>query len=121
MMLCKNCPLSGSCPGIGHPRYCELVDPGHKDYNPDYIRILKRQKPPSLLSMAGAFVSAVVTHVADGGSKASEIVQSERKRVCFACPFHDHEKDACLGCRCGSNPVLSFVGLDLELKRSWES
>jgi hypothetical protein len=78
---------------------------------------------PGLLTMAGNLAAAVVAHVADGGRKASEAVQAERLAVCQSnvCGQHDAAKDACLACGCGLNPALSFVGLDLALKRSWAS
>jgi hypothetical protein len=77
--------------------------------------------PPSLSAMAGSFVGAVVAHVADGGRKASAEVRAQRAATCNACPLHDPQKDACTACGCGVIPALSFVGLDLGLKRSWAS
>lgn len=75
---------------------------------------------PTLLSKASSFVGAVATHIADGGRKAPEEVRAARLEACQTCPLHV-EPDGCTACGCGVNPALSFVGLDLELKRSWAS
>lgn len=47
---CANCPLLGTdkaCPAVTRkvPRYCQLVDPKHPAFNPQYISVLKGEKP----------------------------------------------------------------------------
>lgn len=81
----------------------------------------REKDQPSMLKKAGNLASAVVGHVADGGRIAPPEVQAAREAECFACPHHDHPKDGCSACGCGVIGALSFVGLDLALKRSWAS
>jgi hypothetical protein len=76
---------------------------------------------PSLGRMAVNFVKAGAAHLADGGRKASGEVQARRKALCDSCPKHDPAVDSCSACGCGTVKALSFVGLDLPLKRSWAS
>ena len=45
---CMNCPIvdpDRACPAIAlvHPRYCELIDPAHGDFDPRYTAILTRE------------------------------------------------------------------------------
>jgi hypothetical protein len=42
MSRCPNCqvPESLACAGLTVPRFCELVDPAHRDYRPAYHQTL---------------------------------------------------------------------------------
>jgi hypothetical protein len=42
MARCGHCPLADGpdCKGQTFARFCELVDPAHKDYHPEYIASL---------------------------------------------------------------------------------
>lgn len=51
MKKCVNCPIVDPdrvCPAIalGHPRYCELIDPEDCDFDPRYAAILVREATP---------------------------------------------------------------------------
>lgn len=87
----------------------------------EWTDYLTAKPTPSLLAMAGSFLSSMATqlvHVLQGGDlHASSETQDERKATCLVCPSHE-PADACTACGCGTVKALSFVGLDLSWKRS---
>jgi len=81
------------------------------------------EQAPNLVQMAGNLARAVVAHAADAGRHASPAVQAERKRICLSneCGYSRNEAKACEACGCGVIGALSFIGLDMDEKRSWAS
>lgn len=129
MTPCDRCPVPDDSPrpchalATGHARLCALLAAGRDDYREIILR-LTRDDPasPTLLEKAGNLARAVVDHVADGMRIAPPEVQAERERQCYSCePRHDHARDACSACGCGTIGAASFVGVNLKLKRSWSS
>jgi hypothetical protein len=45
MIACETCilGLGKRCAGRRHARYCQLVDPNHKDYDPWYVDAVRRE------------------------------------------------------------------------------
>ncbi len=110
-MKCPNCPLRDAaveCPAIAlpHPRFCQLVDPGHPDYRPEYAAIVAARAgaapvapgppiagavehcagcEPSLARKAVNLGRAVAQHVAAGLPKVDEATYRERLAVCQGC------------------------------------
>lgn len=66
MESCKHCPIKDLvCEAVKRnvPRYCQLVDPEHPDYNPGYIDVLERkargEKPTAKPTNVVATIKAV--------------------------------------------------------------
>jgi glycosyltransferase involved in cell wall biosynthesis len=80
-------------------------------------------KSPGLLSQAASLGRAIVAHIADGGRLASDEVQAERRRICEsnACKLYDAANDKCTACGCSNNSTANWIGVSLDLKRSWAS
>lgn len=134
MVSCKSCPIDPNsvtpCCAIthGHRRLCELIASGRDDYRDVVIRLTNggpppEAKPPGLVAMSGNLARAVVAHVADGAHHASPEVQADRKRICLSneCGHCINGGKGCTACGCGTIAALSFVGLDMVLKRSLAS
>lgn len=127
MDRCSNCPATqDACVAItsNHRRYCDLVNPNHPAYNPEYLPIVQSkssstpelkpqppESPPGILTLAKNLGTAIVHHAIDGSRIAPVEIQAERKALCFACDHHDHEIDRCNACGC----------VAMNLKRSWAS
>jgi hypothetical protein len=96
---------------------------GREDYREHFRKNEDDAVKPGLAMMAGNLAKAVVAHVADGGRKASPEVQAERKRICLTnqCGCCIDGGKGCTACGCGTIAALSFVGLDMVLKRSLAS
>jgi hypothetical protein len=101
------------------PRFAELAArpyPWPPSPEPEAI-----QEPPGLLTQATNLTKAVVAHIVDGRRKASPEVQAERKRKCKACPYQENNAIGCRACGCGVIGAFSFIGLDMDKKRSMAS
>jgi len=60
---------------------------------------------PSIIEMAGNFVSAMVEAAKDGFAQASEEEVQKRKAICEACPLYDLEQKRCTVCGCGQGKL----------------
>jgi hypothetical protein len=130
-MKCHQCPVRPGlvCLGETTPSLCRRVAEGQPGRADQLVALAEADAAPnptpspSLMTMAVGLAGAVVAHVVDGGRKASQVVQDERRAICRSnvCGQHDGGKDGCTACGCGLNPALSFIGLDFELKRSLAS
>lgn len=125
-MKCDKCVLPDSgCKGERLSHLC-----GRDDYreffraNPEPIR---GGQAPGLVQMAGNLARAGAKqahHVAKGGEFfAPQEVQAERKRICLTnhCGHCVNGGKGCTACGCGTVAAISFIGLDMDEKRSWAS
>lgn len=94
-MKCPHCPLAGDerpCKAevTGVIRYCQLVDPAHPSYSPDYARHLRTWgiagEGPGWLRKVANLAGAATEHVAAGMPQASEATVAARLATCRACP-----------------------------------
>lgn len=67
-------------------------------------------RTPTLLQKAASFAKAVVRHVADGATQASDEMVQQRMAVCHGCDRFDVQRVRCLECGCG-----------LTLKSRWRT
>jgi hypothetical protein len=108
MEKCQNCPLLNSdklCPAqiAGHKRYCELVDPDNRSYDPRYVDVIKnmvgiptpQQLPakifpapeiqqPNIFQKAINFAGSLGKHIVSGFTQATPQQQQERLKICDA-------------------------------------
>ena len=77
------------------------------------------QPSPTIAAMALDFAKNVVAYAADGFRKATPEVQAARKETCLTCNYAADEARACRVCGCGGTSVASFIGLNMNEKRSW--
>lgn len=120
---CAICPVRPglTCRGEGRSPLCLEVAGDLPGLAESLVSEAEYDALPGLLEKAGNLARAVVSHVADGGRIASPEVQAERKELCFSCSHLDKTRDACSACGCGVICALSFVGMDMDKKRSWAS
>ena len=129
---CKNCPLLGSdlaCPASwsNHRRFCEWVDPAHRDYiahgREILIRMAEQGLPPwapgdelpeqpssfvppvaepmpPMWQRAKNFAGALIEHAIAGFPEVSEEVFQQRITTCRACEHYDRIANACRVCGC---------------------
>lgn len=76
---------------------------------------------PTLLTQAASLVGAVVDHALDGFRQATPQVAAQRERLCRECPHAVNGVAGCSSCGCGVIGALSFIGLDMNLKRKLAS
>jgi hypothetical protein len=90
--LCAHCPVAEglSCPGESARRLCMLVDPGHTDYTPRYIGVLKDLARPREIDENPA-------------AKRPDIAETlSLLGAMRACPFRGiADACGCSGARCG--------------------
>lgn len=114
---CHACPVPDgrACPArtLPHPRYCQLVDPAHPDFRPEYREHLAADAPsdagadgprgPGLVTKALNFAGALASHVAHGMPTLSDADFEARLAVCETCPNLVPPERVCggsTGCGC---------------------
>jgi hypothetical protein len=75
-----------------------------------------RQERQGWAASAKSLVTAGVDLVR--GNRASDEVVAERLAICLGCPYQRNEAVACTVCACGGLGIATYVGLDMNLKRS---
>jgi hypothetical protein len=138
MEKCQNCPLLNSdklCPAqiAGHKRYCELVDPDNRSYDPRYVDVIKnmvgiptpQQLPakifpapeiqqPNIFQKAINFAGSLGKHIVSGFTQATPQQQQERLKICDACEFKTPQGNVPVEqCICGK------CGCPLFKKTAW--
>ena len=74
---------------------------------------------PRLPAMALDLAKNAIAHAADGFRQATPEVQAARKAICLACDYADDNGKQCRACGCGGNSIMSYIGLNMDEKRSW--
>jgi hypothetical protein len=115
---CPHCPTPKDelCRGEQIQRFCQLVDPEHPDYNPEYKRILVRDdyvagNYPAVVQQVRNLWRDFKAFVRSGGKLAPKALRRARLAVCEApCEKWDKQQRRCVQCGCKEDvKVYSLV------------
>jgi hypothetical protein len=109
MNRCEHCPLplDRDCKGQKFPRFCDLVNPNHPQFDIRYRQNLDEEHQniyPSLLQQtknAVVTVGSVVASIVRGEPvSVPQEEQDRRLAICHACEYWDAAQGRCSKCGC---------------------
>jgi len=120
-MKCGHCPIKRRCIGERAPRICELVDPEHRDYAPEYVAVLPdwMEYPTALERLRGLARAVWDLGVRLIRGRPGFVSRGEFRRrldLCGGCQYFDARGKRCMKCGCYAALKLRLAGESCPLE-----